>query len=297
MQNLTASGCSGLMNANSPGLAFDTVQNLMVGWPDFGGTIYLYNPDTDSCTTQTYSASAPPDSAHTGSSHTSNGTFGRFQYFPSLGVFALINDYNIDAHTLRLTAAGSRNNQTISNVAADDITTTSATVSWTTSTSGTSQMMYCMTSSLGSSTTKHPTLLANHSQTISGLTPSTLYYFSVQSVDVSGSAVTASGFTFGTATPDNSPPSVSITAPSAGANVSGTITDTAMASDNVAVASVQLQVDGLNSGSADTTSPYSFSLDTTTLTNANHTLTAVATDTSGNQATSAPVAKSILKDS
>ena len=70
-----------------------------------------------------------------------------------------------------------------------------------------------------------------------------------------------------------------------------------MASDNVAVASVQLQVDGLNSGSADTTSPYSFSLDTTTLTNANHTLTAVAADTSGNQAASAPVAKSILKDS
>ena len=109
VQNLTASGCSGLMNANSPGLAFDTVQNLVVGWPDFGGTIYLYNPDTDSCTTQTYSASAPPDSAHTGSSHTSNGTFGRFQYFPALGVFALINDYNIDGHTLRLTAASGSN--------------------------------------------------------------------------------------------------------------------------------------------------------------------------------------------
>ena len=294
VQTLTASGCSGLMNANAPGLAFDTVQNLVVGWPDFGGTIYLYNPDTDSCTTQTYSSSAPPDSAHTGSSSTTNGTFGRFQYFPSLGVFALINDYNIDAHTLRLTAAGGGNTLSISNVAATNITITSATISWSTSTFGTSQVMYGTTSSLGSSTTKDPTLLTTHSQTISGLTPSTLYYFSVQSVDVSGNAVTASGFTFGTATPDNSPPLVSITAPSAGANVSGTIAVTATASDNVAVASVQLQVDGLNSGSADTTSPYSFSLDTTTLTNANHTLTAVATDTSGNQATSAPVSITVL---
>jgi len=88
-------------------LAFDTVQNLVVGWPNFGGTIYLYDPDTDSCTTQTYSASAPPDSAHRNSPSTTNGTFGRFQYFPALGVFALINDFNIDAHTLRLTAASS----------------------------------------------------------------------------------------------------------------------------------------------------------------------------------------------
>ena len=112
VQTLTASGCSALMNASSPGLAFDTVQNLVVGWPNFGGTIYLYDPDTDSCTTQTFSASAPPDSAHRNSPSTTNGTFGRFQYFPALGVFAVINDFDIDAHTLRLTAAGSNGDTT-----------------------------------------------------------------------------------------------------------------------------------------------------------------------------------------
>jgi Bacterial Ig domain len=92
---------------------------------------------------------------------------------------------------------------------------------------------------------------------------------------------------------DTTPPTVSITSPASGATVSGTISVTATASDNVAVATVQFQVDGTNSGSADTSSPYNFSLDTTTLTNANHTLTAVATDTSGNQATSAGVSVTV----
>jgi hypothetical protein len=102
-----------------------------------------------------------------------------------------------------------------------------------------------------------------------------------------------------TVTADTTPPTVSITSPTSGATVSGTITSgvtvsgtirvTASASDNVAVASVQLQVDGADVGTADTTSPYTFSLNTTALSDGSHSLTAVATDPSGNQATSAAV--------
>src|ERR1700685_3122625 len=62
---------------------------------------------------------------------------------------------------------------------------------------------------------------------------------------------------------DTTPSTGSLTSPMSGAAVSGRISVTAMASDNVAVASVQLQVDGAGSGSADTASPYKFSLDTT----------------------------------
>jgi hypothetical protein len=85
------------------------------------------------------------------------------------------------------------------------------------------------------------------------------------------------------------PPTVSITSPAAGAAVSGTITVSASASDNVGVANVQLQVDGTNVGAVDTTSPYNFSLNTTTLTNGSHSLTAAAVDSSGNHATSIAV--------
>ncbi|MDO8563682.1 MAG: Ig-like domain-containing protein [Nanoarchaeota archaeon] len=88
---------------------------------------------------------------------------------------------------------------------------------------------------------------------------------------------------------DTTNPTVSITSPSNGATVSGTISISANANDNVAVSNVQFRVDGSNVGSADTSSPYSASLDTTTLTNGNHILTAVATDSSGNSATSSSV--------
>lgn len=90
-----------------------------------------------------------------------------------------------------------------------------------------------------------------------------------------------------TVTSDTTPPTVSVTSPTSGATVSGTVVVTASASDNTSVASVQFQVDGTNVGNADTASPYSYSLNTTALSNGAHNLTAVAVDTSGNQATSA----------
>ena len=85
------------------------------------------------------------------------------------------------------------------------------------------------------------------------------------------------------------PLSVTITAPANNAIVSGTIEITATTEGSVPTANVQFQVDGSNLGSPVTTSPYEISLDTTTLSNAKHTLTAIATDTSSNQATSPAV--------
>jgi hypothetical protein len=92
---------------------------------------------------------------------------------------------------------------------------------------------------------------------------------------------------------DTTPPTVSITAPTLGATVSGTITVSANASDTVGVAGVQFKVDGANLGAEDTSSPYSVSLNTTTLANGSHTLTAVARDTANNTATSAGVSISV----
>ena len=89
---------------------------------------------------------------------------------------------------------------------------------------------------------------------------------------------------------DTTPPTVSITSPANGATVTGTITVAANASDNVAVASVQFRVDGANVGAADTSAPYSYALNTATLSNGSHSLTAVAKDTAGNTTTSATVA-------
>jgi hypothetical protein len=91
------------------------------------------------------------------------------------------------------------------------------------------------------------------------------------------------------AAPDTTPPTVSIISPSAGATVSGTITITAAAGDNVGVVGVQLKVDGANLGAEYTTAPYSTSWDTTGVADGPHTLTAVARDAAGNQTTSTSV--------
>lgn len=87
---------------------------------------------------------------------------------------------------------------------------------------------------------------------------------------------------------DSTPPAVSLTAPVAG-NVSGTVNIAANASDNVGVAKVEFY-DGPTLITADIASPYTASWNTTTLVNGNsHDLTAKATDTAGNQTTSAVV--------
>lgn len=84
---------------------------------------------------------------------------------------------------------------------------------------------------------------------------------------------------------DTTPPTISITSPTAGATVSGTVSVTATANDNVAVASVQFKVDGNDIGT-DTTSPYSVSWNSALAANGTHSLVAVATDTGGNSTTS-----------
>jgi len=90
----SATGCSALVSQAYPGLAFDTVQGLVVGWVG-GDSVIEYNPGTNSCTTVTYSGG--PGTA------VANGTYGRFQYFSALNLFALVNNPNQNAYALRLT--------------------------------------------------------------------------------------------------------------------------------------------------------------------------------------------------
>jgi 6-phosphogluconolactonase (cycloisomerase 2 family) len=90
---------------------------------------------------------------------------------------------------------------------------------------------------------------------------------------------------------DNSTTTVSITTPSAGATVSGSVpvSATASAGPGLTITKVQFQVDNVNQGAAVTTSPYSIVLDTTQLSNGPHTLLALATDSANKTVSSAPV--------
>ena len=88
---------------------------------------------------------------------------------------------------------------------------------------------------------------------------------------------------------DAAPPAVSLTAPAAGATVGGTVTISAIASDDVGVASVQFQLDGTNLGYPVTSAPYSLLWFTTLGAPGTHTVRAIASDFVGNRTTSSGV--------
>jgi chitodextrinase len=105
-----------------------------------------------------------------------------------------------------------------------------------------------------------------------------------------GTAVNTQENTTGNAdSNDRLAPSVTLTRPAEGSNVSNTTMVEAKASDNIAIAGVQFKLDNSNLGKEDTTNSYSYSWDTTTVANGSHTLTAVARDIAGNTAVSEPI--------
>jgi glucose/arabinose dehydrogenase len=82
---------------------------------------------------------------------------------------------------------------------------------------------------------------------------------------------------------DSQPPTVSLTAPvNLAAAVSGTVTVSATAADNVGVSAVEFQVDGIALGSADTAAPYEASWNSAALPPGQHIVRARARDAAGN---------------
>lgn len=100
---------------------------------------------------------------------------------------------------------------TISNVLTSGITTTSATIGWTTNENATGRVQYGTTTDYGSFTSVNASLMQSHSFVLSSLTPSTLYHFRVISADGSGNVATSSDGTFTTAeVADTTAPSISL---------------------------------------------------------------------------------------
>lgn len=80
---------------------------------------------------------------------------------------------------------------------------------------------------------------------------------------------------------DSTPPTVTITNPQNGAEVTGPFTVTVESSDNVSVSKVELHLDGVFYAQK-TTSPYNFALDANTMSEGTHEIKAVSIDSNGN---------------
>jgi hypothetical protein len=101
----------------------------------------------------------------------------------------------------------------------------------------------------------------------------------------------------GAALADTTPPTIALTAPLASATVSGKVTVSASATDNVGVAGVQFTLDGVSLGVQVATPPYAVTWDTTTAASGVHTLSAVARDAAGNTGTSTGVTVTVANGS
>ncbi len=131
----------------------------------------------------------------------------------------------------------------------------------------------------------------NTSHVDSNLTPETTYIYTVKAHDAadnsSGLSTEASGTTL--ASTDTTSPTVNITSPSENDIVSGMVTISGTASDNIGVVGVQFQLDGANLGAEDTTNDYSVDWDTSSVTPGTYTLTAIARDAAGNTTTTTAI--------
>jgi RHS repeat-associated protein len=88
----------------------------------------------------------------------------------------------------------------ISNIAAGGITTSGATITWTTNGNSDSQVEYGVDTGYGllAPTTPNPALVTAHSQVLSGLTAGTVYHYRVKSRDAGGKLAVSDDFTFTT---------------------------------------------------------------------------------------------------
>ncbi|MDO8469715.1 MAG: Ig-like domain-containing protein [bacterium] len=94
--------------------------------------------------------------------------------------------------------------------------------------------------------------------------------------------------------PDLAPPTIFLTAPSAGDALTGTTTLVVVVNDDRGVLGVQFRLDGTDFMNEVTKPPFSLVWDTRVTTNGIHRITALIRDAGGNRATSNPVSISVL---
>lgn len=184
-QTWNTSGGSPIVSANNPGVAYDPVTDRIVGW-DGGNTVYSLDPTTKVWTPMTFAGG--PGSA------LANGTFKRWAYSASSGVFVVVNSVDSNAFSLRL-AAGSGSPPPAdtsaptapTNVAGSAISSSQINLTWTASTDNVGVTGYSISrngTQVGTTTT------TSYSDT--GLSASTTYVYTVSASDAAGNISSAS---------------------------------------------------------------------------------------------------------
>ena len=295
--SLLCTGCVGLTSADMKKSTSSTAPKISIAAPSPGATVSGSVLVTTSVSSNTTSVQFEVDGNSTGTAVTD----APFEY--SLDATKLSDG----AHSLTAVASNSTghtttsaavsiivNNalatpQTISIASPASGATVSGTISVTTNVSAniSSVQFKVDGNNMGAARTSAPFNFSLNTTTLSNGTHS----LTTVASNAGGHTFTSAPVSITIKNAVTTPPTVSISSPASGATVSGTINVSTNVSGNTT--SVQFNVDGNNSGAAVTGAPFSLSLNTATLSNAGHSLTAVASNAGGQTATSAAVSISV----
>lgn len=183
----------------------------------------------------------------------------------------------------------------ISGVDETSVELRNATIVWTTDEPASGVVEYGTTTGYGLSANANE-FGTSHNVALSGLAPSTTYHYRVRATDGAGNIRTSLDFTFRTLDPETTPPTSAISSPAPGSSVSGRIVAVASASDSGSgIADVRFFLSGTLLGTATPTGSgtFTFPWETGSVTNGTYSLSAIARDAAGNQATSPAVSISV----
>jgi hypothetical protein len=177
---------------------FLTVHQLGEGFPServsVGNVIGVKVVDGDNLDLILFSADGNPVDQYVELGGYYQAIDGGDYLFESTGVRVQFDSYQV----LRLTESSDVTPPVISSVAASDITTSSAAITWATDEPATSQVEYGPTGALGLSTDFDSSLVTDHSVGLTDLTAATTYYYRVRSEDAVGNPATSSIYSFTT---------------------------------------------------------------------------------------------------
>jgi len=168
----------------------------------------------------------------------------------------------------------------ISNTGASAVTSSSAVITWNTDETASTIVEYGPTTTYGF-TAANPSQVKVHAITLINLTSDTVYNYRVRSTDLAGNTATSGNYSLATGVADNAEPTIALTAPASGGNLSNTVTLSATASDNVGIVGVKFFIGG-SEVFDDAISPYSFSWDSRWVNNGSQQVYAQARDAAGN---------------
>jgi phosphodiesterase/alkaline phosphatase D-like protein len=101
-------------------------------------------------------------------------------------------------YTFTTTSAPDATSPVISDVESSGITSSGATITWTTDEESDTQVEYGTSASYGSTTDLNTAMVTSHSQSLGGLTAGTPYHYRVKSRDAAGNLATSGDYTFTT---------------------------------------------------------------------------------------------------